>query len=41
MDQISHLLGLDVPILQQLIDPRIDGHDGIKDTGLRIGIELD
>ncbi len=41
VDEVSDRLGLDPPVAEQVIDPRIHGHHAIEDARLRVGIELD
>ena len=40
MHQVSALPRLDAAILEQPIDARIGGDDGVEDARMRIGIEL-
>jgi hypothetical protein len=39
MNQVANLAGIDSTVAQYLVDARIDCHNGVKNTGLRIGIE--
>ena len=41
MDQIPNLGRFDLTVLNKLVGAGVHGHDGIKETRLRIGVELD
>ena len=41
VDQGGNILLLNRCILKQLVDPRVDRDDRVKDTRMKIGIQLD
>ena len=41
VDQLADVLGRDAAVSEQVVDPGIDGDDGVEDAGLRVGVELE
>jgi hypothetical protein len=41
MDKAPNIVRRHVPMAEQVLDTRVDSHDGVENAGLRIGVELD